>query len=446
MSDRRPTIEKPALRGAIRLSYIAAVLWAAGNVLSSGLLLVYLARSLGATGLQTSLLQAAPALVGLLRLFTPALILRFGSAKRVCLVTSVVAYVLLALVPIAVGVGGESSLVALLWLLCVHQLLEQIATVALWTWLGDLVPRRLRGRYFGRRNILQLCVLLPLLPASGWAVDALKRFFPEEPGLPYAVAVAIGTLLLLVSLVPLVSMPAVGSLAVKSPLAGACNLVDLLLQPLFDRASRRLLLYGCWFSFFNGLFSTAQNIFPKAVLGLELGAMNLMQATMRLGQIGVSGAVGPISDRRGNRPVLVACQLLVGTAPLFYLVASPAQPYWLYGAWILWSAYAGINICLPNLTMRLAPPGRHAANLAAYYALTSVFLTAGTFLGGYLFDLYPKQTWHVFGWSLDRYTLAFLLAWITRTAGAGIVAIVLEPGVGRRASAVRGKPSVGARE
>lgn len=80
MSDRRPTIEKPALREAIRLSYIAAVLWAA-NVLSSGLLLVYLARSLGATGLQVSLLQAAPALVGLLRLFTPALILRFGSAS-----------------------------------------------------------------------------------------------------------------------------------------------------------------------------------------------------------------------------------------------------------------------------------------------------------------------------------------------------------------------------
>ena len=161
MSDRRPTIEKPALREAIRLSYIAAVLWAAGNVLSSGLLLVYLARSLGATGLQVSLLQAAPALVGLLRLFTPALILRFGSAKRVCLQTSVVAYALLALVPIAVGFGGKASLAALLWLLCVHQLLEQIATVALWTWLGDLIPRRLRGRYFGRRNILQLCVLLP---------------------------------------------------------------------------------------------------------------------------------------------------------------------------------------------------------------------------------------------------------------------------------------------
>ncbi|MBA4016609.1 MAG: hypothetical protein C0483_05425 [Pirellula sp.] len=446
MSDRSPSIDKPALRGAVRLSYVAAVLWAAGNVLSSGLLLVYLARALGATGLQVSLLQAAPALVGLLRLFTPALILKFGTAKRVCLLTSVVAYALLALVPIVVGFGGKASLGALLWLLCVHQLLEQMATVALWTWLGDLVPRRLRGRYFGRRNILQLCVLIPLLPASGWAVDALKRHFPEQPGVPYVLAVAIGTALLLLSLVPLVSMPAGDSGTTKSPLGNVRNLADLLLQPLFDKASRRLLLFGCWFSFFNGLFSTAQNIFPKAVLGLELGAMNLMQATMRLGQIGVSAAAGPISDRRGNRPVLVACQLLVGTAPLFYFVASPEQPYWLYGAWILWSAYAGINICLPNLTMRLAPPGRHAANLAAYYALTSVFLTAGTFLGGYLFDLYPKQTWDVLGWSLDRYTLAFLLAWITRSAGAGIVATVPEPGVGRHVTLAKGDKGSGARE
>ncbi|MGC3966736.1 MAG: MFS transporter [Pirellulales bacterium] len=451
VSERDFLAEKHELRTAVRRSYRAAVLWSAGNALSSGMLLVYMIRALGASGFQVSLLLSAPALMGLLRLFTPSLVVRLGSAKRVCLLTSWTAYLLLAAVPLVLvafsgrlesSAGRETLLVALIALLCVHQLLEQIATVALWAWLGDFVPRRLRGRYFSRRNILQLLVLLPLFPASGYAVDYLRQHVLTTPGLAHAAAIAVGTLLLMISLLPLVKMPVRRPGLSPSDHVGKsqpspAELLRQTLAPLRQRSSRRLLLYGCWFSLANGLFSTAQNIFPKAVLGLELTAMNLMQATMRLGQVGVSSIAGPVSDRRGNRPVLVVCQLLVGTAPLFYLAAVPQHPYLLYGAWILWSAYAGINICLPNLTMRLAPPGEHTAHLAAYQALTSVFLTVGTLIGGWWFDRHVRSTWLVAGWSLDRYTLSFLLAWILRTAGAAIVATVPEADVRRDRRAAR---------
>ena len=56
-------------------------------------------------------------------------------------------------------------------LLCVHQLLEYLGSVALWSWLGDLVPGRIRGRYFARRQIWQLAVLIPTLLASGYFSD-----------------------------------------------------------------------------------------------------------------------------------------------------------------------------------------------------------------------------------------------------------------------------------
>ncbi|MBL9082937.1 MAG: MFS transporter [Planctomycetales bacterium] len=451
MDRAEPINDKARLRTALRRSYLAAVLWAAGNALSSGLLLVYMVRALGASGLQVSLLLAAPALVGLLRLFTPALVAGLGSAKRVCLVLSFAAYGLLAVVPLLLVATAsrlsddamrEAVVNGLLAILCVHQLLEQIATVALWSWLGDLVPRRLRGRYFARRNTLQLLVLLPLFPAGGYAVDYLRQHVLTTPGLAHAAAIAVGTLLLLISLVPLTAMPASrpGAKPLQNSLVDRLSIRTLfaqMVQPLRQQSSRRLLLYGCWFSLFNGLFSTAQNIFPKAVLGLELAAMNVMQATMRLGQVGVSVIAGPVSDRRGNRPVLVVCQLLVGTAPLFYLAATPAHPYVIYGAWVLWSAYAGINICLPNLTMRLAPRGDHTAHLAAYQALTSVFLTVGTLTGGWLFDRYVGRTWAVGPWALDRYSLSFLLAWITRTAGAAIVATVPETANSQAKNAAR---------
>jgi len=445
-----------ALRRAIRLSYVAAIVWAVGNALSSGMLLIYLAQELGAQGTAVSFLQSAPALLGLLRLFTPIVITRFHGTKRTCLIWSAVAYALLFAVPTLVAFAQQDehrrlSLGVLIGLLCVHQLIEQVATVALWTWLADLVPRRIRGRYFARRNMLQLVFIIPTLLLSGEYIDretaaarvqapsGAKPLVPKplvpKPLVPepYATTIVVGAVLLAASLVPLAAIPAVDS---KSHTATSTIPIEQpswrrLVASLFDPAARRLLLYGCWFSFFNGLFLIAQNILPRGVLGLGLADMNRMQTAMRVGQIGVSAWAGPWSDRRGNRPVLVLCQLLVGAAPLFYFIASPNQPYWLYGAWLLWSAYAGINICLPNLTLRLAPPAERSAHLATYHALTSLCFVVGSLAGGYAFDHFVPRSIALAGGSLTKFQLYFLLAFVLRSAGAAIVASVPEPGAVR---------------
>lgn len=446
-----------ALRRAIRLSYVAAIVWAIGNALSSGMLLIYLAQELGAQGTAVSFLQSAPALLGLLRLFTPIVITRFHGTKRTCLIWSAVAYALLFAVPTLVAFAQQDehrrlSLGVLIGLLCVHQLIEQVATVALWTWLADLVPRRIRGRYFARRNMLQLVFIIPTLLLSGEYIDratkadrelaaptlsastaeTTPRAKPLAPR-PYAATIVVGAVLLAASLVPLSAIPAVEPKSRAAAWSGHADRPSWrrLVASLFDPASRRLLLYGCWFSFFNGLFLIAQNILPRGVLGLGLADMNRMQTAMRVGQIGVSAWAGPWSDRRGNRPVLVLCQLLVGAAPLFYFIASPNQPYWLYGAWLLWSAYAGINICLPNLTLRLAPPAERSAHLATYHALTSLCFVVGSLAGGYAFDHFVPRSIALAGGSLTKFQLFFLLAFVLRSAGAAIVASVPEPGAVR---------------
>ena len=44
------------------------------------------------------------------------------------------------------------SLVALIVLWCLYHLLQYLATVALWSWLADVAPRPIRGRFLGRRE------------------------------------------------------------------------------------------------------------------------------------------------------------------------------------------------------------------------------------------------------------------------------------------------------
>ena len=305
-----------------------------GNGLTTGTLIIYFALDLGARGVSLSLLLATPALVGLLRLVAPALVWRFGGAKPVCLVTLGSAYVLLIGLPGIGWLDARWGLSALIALLCGHQLLEYIGTVALWSWLGALVPRRVRGRYFGRRQMAQLACLIPTLLASGYFADTWKARHAGEASeiLAYAIPHGVGVSLLLASVVPLVLMSA----TVTVPAARRFSF-RALAMPFQSVAFRRLIYFGCWLSFFNGSIQAAQNSYPKAVLGLGVLAISLLHAGMRLGQIGVSWWSGWFSDRYGNRPTLLASQTLVATAPLFFILATPDKPWWIVGAWCAWS-------------------------------------------------------------------------------------------------------------
>jgi hypothetical protein len=68
---------------------------------------------------------------------------------------------------------------------------------------------------------------------------------------------------------------------------------------------------------------------------------------------------------------------MVSIAMMFYLIASPT-PHWrawlLLGAWALWSFYAGHNICLPNLALKLAPVPEKSPYVAAHEAGRAYFM------------------------------------------------------------------------
>lgn len=132
------------LRRALRLHLAAAALWAAGNALTAGTLLIYLALDLGATGGALSWILAAPALGGLLRLFAPWGVVVFRGVKPATLYLFGLAYVVLLGQPLATApqaAGWGFTLTGLVTLVCVHQLLEYLAQACLWSWSEYPAPR-----------------------------------------------------------------------------------------------------------------------------------------------------------------------------------------------------------------------------------------------------------------------------------------------------------------
>ncbi len=415
------------------LSYINAALWAAGHGLTSTMLVFFLAGELGAQGLILSLILAAPNLVGVLRLGTPALIDRMFNRKRFCIVCYALSGVMLIALPVASAPGVlptvGTSLTALVVLWCLYHLLEYLATIALWSWLADLVPSRVRGRFIGRRNRwLTLTRTLGMLASGGFAFLWRDHYQhePEMRWLGYAIPAVAGAALMVGAVIPLARLLDVRRVSLSAAPAPPGKI----LAPFRDRNFVRLLTYGCWFSLVNGITQLSQSKFLWSFLTLTLLTTLSLPILMKLGQSAVSPRLGRLVDQLGNRPVMIVSQAIVSTGPLFYYFATPEAPFWIAGAWIAWIAYAGLNIGLTNLTLKMAPDGNASPYLSVYFAITGLCYGVSTLAGGRLFGYLaerPELFSHLSGVA-DHYEALFLLGTIARLSGVLLLQRVVEPG------------------
>ena len=138
--------------------------------------------------------------------------------------------------------------------------------------------------------------------------------------------------------------------------------------------------------------------------------------------------VGRFSDRYGNKPTILLCQALVAFGPLFYLLATPAIPSGSPGAFVVWSAFVGLNVCLPNLTFRLAPAGQIAPYTAIYFGLSGLAYGASTLTSGWLLDSLAASQSKLDRGRIDVFACFFAASWVARMLGLARLSGLREPG------------------
>jgi MFS family permease len=412
----------------MRLANLNAALWAVGNGLVSSLLVIYLAADLGAEGIGVSLILAAPRFAGVLRLAVPALIARLKSRKWVCIAAYLISSAILCAVPIAALVRHEENQTTAITVLviawCAYHLAEFVGTIALWSWLGDLTPRRIRGRLLGERERWLVAGRIGGIAASAALAVGWKWFLPDAARWqPLALSAAVGDLLMLAAVVPLVWMPAVEYAPSARPKAPWRTLGRALVDPAYAR----LIGFSCWFSLVNGITAAAQELYPVRVLDISYTARQLLQGMMRAGQWSIAPSMGRLVDRWGNRPLMFISQLITATGPLFFLMATPERPWLVAGAFVVWIAYAGLNVGIDNIKLKLSPPDNNAPYLAVYHAASDVMNGVATVGGGILMD----QLFAGGSGALRLYSMLFIAGWLGRTAAVALVATLIEPGAKR---------------
>ena len=398
-------------RRARRLAHWNAAVWAVGNGLVGGMLVTYMLQEMAstATGLERSqiglligLVFAAPHLAGLLRIAVPHLLPLWGTRRRFCATFYLASAMILTALPAAPLMRGRLSDRAVLWsvplIWCLYHLTEYLATVSLWSWLRDLVPTRIRGRFIGRRQRWMLVGQSVAMLTAGLHTWGWLGLHPQgERWIPYSICAATGTLFLAASIVPLLRMPDLPFRTSKERTSLRTKW-NATIRPLRDKRFVGLLLFGCWFSFANGSTQSVQGRYPY-ILGIGLFTMLAFKTSMRFGQIAISPRVGRFADRCGNRRLIAWSIPLIATGPLFYLAAGACEKDLTIrlaaaGAWIVWIAWVGFNIGLQNLLLKLSPKqSEGAAYIATFYAVTGMFYALAALGGGALSDRFAQARW-----------------------------------------------------
>ena len=399
----------------------AQVLFTAGHVLSTGGFLFYFANEFRPAALLLALLQCTPEVAESSGLLVRPIIARFGGRKRTWIVSLLLARVIALGVPLTALPAIRPPGVEPIWIIigCVAfwYVCQGISYIAYLSWLSDLVPDQNWGRFFAKRNIAIILVMLTVPVLAG---TARTRWLADLDGdlklASYVIIFAVGGVLTLASIVPMIGVPNVPVRSAAARLPSWSLLADC----LSHRSFRLLLIYSWWLSFAQGLTQAAFFKYQVDVLKIPVTTYYLMNSLMLGLQLPLTAWAGRLSDQYGDRKPLMISTFAVSLAMVFWLLAEPETWWLLFGAYAVWGLFGIVNLCGQNLTLRLAPPSDNTLHLSLFRQFGGLLSGIAGLLGGLWLDrlLSSGDPLDISGMVLSPFAVVFAVSFVGRATAA----------------------------
>lgn len=355
-------------------------------------------------------------------------------------------YIPMALIPFILP-PGRGATWAFMGLLAVSAVLAHLSAPAWNMWMGDLIPRRIRGRYFAMRRVWSIPVQVVVVLAAGWLMDLCTLPQPEgarptaatQPYMLWAIvglfifAAICGTIDVLlfrrvreVATPPLAMRPDPG---LRLPLLD--RFIDTLLeaprlvwQAFGDPVFRYFALYSATIMFATSIGGDFfMNNALKNIGYTKVQANFVLQVCGALSGLVMARRWGRIIDSWGRRPVLILTTMGVVLGPVGWLFIPPHAAWWvcvpigvLTSLWggVMWGA---VELCRSNVILGFAD----SAGRGRYSAAVAVVSAVGGALGAYLGGVVAQQTQafnlHLGPLVWKNYHLCFILSGVMRAFG-----------------------------
>ncbi len=332
----------------------------------------------------------------------------------------------LALIPFILPESWRGiRLVSLLGVFLLSQVLAAAGVPTWWGWMADMVPARIRGRYWAARQQILLMVQMPCALFAGWFLDmATGTSLGRQGGIAilFGVGAACGVMdILLFMFIPEIPKKA-------SPVEP--TLGHLVLTPLKDVAFRRYMYYSVLISFATG---GLMGQYSQRLM-LDIVRMNNLWSNVCSTIVPAIGAWlavrwwGRARDRWGSRPLIVVATILVIPHAAAWVFATPnSQWVGMVITFLGGATWVGIDIACTNLILRF----NEGSRVSSYQAINAMMVAIGGITGSVLAGLIATWLAHwqyMMGpFPITNYHVLFILSSLLRIAAVVLAVRMIEP-------------------
>jgi len=412
----------------LRSSTYDAAFSTAFITLTTGAFLVGFVQSLGGSDLWIGLLASIPSLCGVLqipgaiwgraypsykRFVTPG-----GAAWRFLHLPLLILPVLAApdslkLVVLTICVGLASAIIAV-----VNPIYND--------WLAEMIPANSRGYYFSRRNAVRAAVGAIVGVSGGVALDSFRAQDKEKLG--FSVIFGLALVCACVSFFFYLRM---ADLRRANPVRQDLRkTLASFAKPFGDRGYRRVLIFMAVFVtgqvFCGPLFAA----FARESLKLDFKIIQSAIMMHALGNVLCAGIWGFLSDRFGNKPILILVGASLALNLIPWALCVPGQTTFntvilLSSHLVMGATWSAVALCQFNLLLSTADPDDRANYIGAGMAVTTVIgglapLAGATLMASLRGSFAPEFAYKiVFGVTACIRIIAILFLIPVKEEGAG---------------------------
>jgi len=243
------------------------------------------------------------------------------------------------------------------------------------SWLADLVPANVRGRYFGLRAAISGAVYIGTFFMFGGVLE----FFHERELLGFA-------LLFFVALVANIICFLIYSRIHNTPVTPEKDAHFGFFDFLGETRQRNLGKFILFVAVFQCAVYIASPFFaPYMLADLHFTYIffALIFASEFLAKVLIVTFWGKYADKAGNLKVMRIVSFAIPFVPLLWL-ASHNIFYLVLVQLFSGACWAGFDLCSGNFIYEAAPLGKRLKYIAYHKALTTAFMAIGALIGAYL--------------------------------------------------------------
>ncbi|MCY3690775.1 MAG: MFS transporter [Chloroflexota bacterium] len=401
--DPSPTLTPRETRRSQRLMMWGTVMGGAMFSLGSGGFMAAYALALGANNLQVGILAALPPVSQVVQLPAILAVERFRKRKAIGLPAwflGQLVWLPIAAVPFVLDTPGTLAISAVIVLLALRGLFNPVWVTAQNSWMRDLIPQELLGRFFSRRLGTMTATIVIVGLAGSFFVSWWQSFAPPDQAI-----YAYSFLLLAGWLTFGVIGPALVGFS-KEPLMPAAPESDrsawsIILEPLRDADFRRLFQFLFFWNFAMNLAVPFFAVYMLTRLGFSLPVVIGFTMLSQVTNVLFIRVWGAMADRFGSKTVLslsaslfllVVIGWVFTTNPERHLLTIPLLTVLHVFAGV---ATAGIQLTVQTIALKTAPEGSATPYIGIAGIGTGLGAGIGPIVGGALADFFDNHLFRI---------------------------------------------------